>query len=107
MILYHTTGAEMAEAILRDGFRDGTGRYMTDREWSGVCLSDEPFGELEYCEALLRVDLNLSEHGLADYEWIEEGKGYREWLVPAAILNPAITEIRFLDFWEELVRRCE
>jgi len=25
---------------------------------------------------------------LAEYEWIEEGKPYREWLVPAALINP-------------------
>jgi hypothetical protein len=24
---------------------------------------------------------------LADYEWIEDGKGYREWLVPAEFIN--------------------
>jgi len=24
---------------------------------------------------------------LATFEWVEEGKPYREWLVPAALLN--------------------
>jgi hypothetical protein len=80
---------------------------MTDREWSGVWLSNEPFDQVERSEALLEVRLDLTENDLADFEWIEEGKGYREWLVPA-IINPTITEIQLLDYWEEkLVRRSE
>jgi hypothetical protein len=34
-----------------------------------------------------RVDLPLSEADLDQYEWKEEGKVYREWLIPAAIIN--------------------
>jgi hypothetical protein len=26
---------------------------------------------------------------IAAYEWVKEGKPYREWLIPAAILNGA------------------
>jgi hypothetical protein len=32
-------------------------------------------------EVLLEVSLKLSENELAE-EWIEEGKAYREWLIP-------------------------
>jgi len=28
---------------------------------------------------------------IADYEWIEDGKPYREWLVPASFLNARCT----------------
>ncbi len=33
-------------------------------------------------DALLRVTLELSGEELLKYEWIEEGKPYREWLIP-------------------------
>ena len=26
-------------------------------------------------------------NALDQYEWKEEGKGYREWLIPAAVIN--------------------
>ena len=40
MLLYHRTNA--ADDILRDGFRDGEGRYMTDVILRGVWLSAVP-----------------------------------------------------------------
>ncbi len=39
MVPFHRTTAACAAAILREGFRDGRGRYLTDQEWSGVWLS--------------------------------------------------------------------
>jgi hypothetical protein len=36
MKLYHWTTAVIAEAILRDGFKDGTGHYLTDQLHSDV-----------------------------------------------------------------------
>lgn len=79
----------MAESILGDGFRDGRGHYLTDREFSGVWLSDRPLDANEGVpgEALLRVELACTESEIADFEWIEEGNGYREWLIPAAFVN--------------------
>jgi hypothetical protein len=89
LILYHITSAANAQNILINGFRDGRGRYMTDREWSGVWLSDFPMVADAPPEAdrVLQVELNLSEKELAEWEWIEDGKGYREWLIPSAVLN--------------------
>jgi hypothetical protein len=40
MRFYHSTTTVAAEQILREGFRDGTGRYLTDHEFSGVWLSN-------------------------------------------------------------------
>ena len=40
-------------------------------------------------EALLQID--IAEDLLAEFEWVEEGKPLREWLVPAAVLNDAGT----------------
>jgi hypothetical protein len=36
-------------------------------------------------DTLLAID--VPEEEIADYEWIEEGKTYREFLIPAVIAN--------------------
>ncbi|WP_337144947.1 hypothetical protein [Mesorhizobium sp. Cs1299R1N3] len=41
-MLFHATSSKRAYAILRDGFRDGQGHYMTDISLRGVWLSDRP-----------------------------------------------------------------
>jgi hypothetical protein len=89
MILWHRTTTAAAEDVLRDGFRDGWGGYMTDDEREGVWLSDRPLDANEGAcgDALLRVDLTCTEAEIADYEWIENDKTYREWLVPASFVN--------------------
>ena len=88
-ILFHRTTREAALAILRDGFRDGAGTYMTDREWLGVWLSNTPFDVNDGASGytLIEVTVNLGAVALAEWEWIEKGKQRREWLIPAAILN--------------------
>ena len=90
MLLLTTQAA--AENILRDGFRDAVGRYLTDRERSGVWVSDRPLDmneRNEGGEVVLQID--IAEDLLAEFEWVEEGKPFREWLVPAAVLNDAGT----------------
>jgi len=87
--LFHRTSAETAEAILKSGFKDGTGSYLTAQEYSGVWLSDVPLDPNEgaFGDILLEVMLNVPEQELEQFEWKEEGKGYREWLVPALLIN--------------------
>ena len=93
MDMYHRTNWEAAQKILSKRFRDGTGTYMTVNQYSGVWLTNTEFdpsaGELG--DTLLKVSLRLGEDDLAVYEWVEECKGYQEWLVPAAILNANMT----------------
>lgn len=110
---YHCTRRPTAEKILKDGFRDGTGTYLTMNEYSGVWLSDIPldasygisgFGK---DDVILKVTLLAPLEHFADYEWVEEiedpdtgqtvnMKGYREWLVPAEKINGAAT-VELLD----------
>jgi hypothetical protein len=91
-MLFHRTSEEAARAIKRDGFRDGTGTYLTDREWTGVWLSDRPADANEgaFGDTILRVAIP-DDVDLDDFEWIEEGKPIREWLVPADLLNACCT----------------
>ena len=107
MKLFHVTGNKNAEAILKEGFkegfrgirpgvRDGTGTYLTDREWSGVWISDKPFDDAHLSDGITLFAIEIPEEDISDLEWVEEGKPYREWLVPAALLNsygpPVVTD---------------
>ena len=89
MRLYHTTTPEAAEKIVSDGFRDSTGFYLIARETSGVWLSNVPLDANEGTtgDTVLLVDSVLSEKEIAQFEWIEEGKPYREWQIPAKLIN--------------------
>lgn len=95
-ILYHRTTRRGAESILKEGFRDGCGTYLTRRNWRGVWLSNVPLDENEGArgDVLLTVHANIPAKELRRYEWKEEGKGYREFLIPARVLNPHILKIK-------------
>lgn len=97
--LYHRTHSDAAESILAGGFKDGNGSYLTDRERSGVWFSDRPLDAHEGADGdtLLEVSLNTSDESIAYWEWVEEGKPYREWLMPAALVNSLVLEIRIVD----------
>lgn len=60
---------------------------MTNQLHTGVWLSDMPLDENEGASSEELLCLELDEVRVAPFEWIEEGKGYREFLVPAAIVN--------------------
>jgi len=83
--LFHRT--PQAASILKDGFRDGEGTYLTETMHRGVWLSDRPldFGQGAKGNDLLLLD--IPEDDISPFEWIEEGKPYREFLVPAEIIN--------------------
>jgi hypothetical protein len=100
VILYHRTAEAAAQQILAGGFRDGQGNYMTTRLHSGVWVSDQPLDENEGAcgNALIRIKLAKDESEIAPYEWIEDGKPYREWLMPADLINEFGTvEIQEID----------
>lgn len=83
---------------MREGFRDGTGNYLTTNIHSGVWLSNVPLDENEgtFGDILLEVTVEMTESEIAQYEWIEQGKPYREFLVPAAEINSRM-KIRVVD----------
>lgn len=93
---YHVT--DHAAAILRGGFRDSTSSSFP---WvSGVYLSDQPLdvNEGAVCDQVLVVDLS-DDTPLDAYEIIESGKPYREWVVPAAIVNTH-GQVRQIAEWD-------
>ena len=67
--------------------------------FTGVWLSDVPLDENEgaWGPVLLKVNVPMSESDLDYYEWVEEGKGYREWLVPSELLRRAHAEVSVVE----------
>ena len=61
---------------------------MTDQEFQGVWVSaDYPLDENEGAHGNTVLALNVPDDVFEKYEWIEEGKPYREALIPAEVLN--------------------
>ena len=108
MKLYHRTGA--ASAILANGFQDATGSYMlVGITLSGVWLADQPLDANEGAKGrdLLEVtfpgDVDLSFWELVpevDGEPAPGYGGYREWCMPAALINDRAA-VRLMTFAEE------
>ena len=108
-IYYHRTDA--AEAILLEGFRDNNGlvgAYSADIE--GVFLSDIPLDcntgakGKQLLEVRLPIGCDISYYEIVEED--AEGKPYREWCVPAALINRH-GQIRMVsdEEEEELYRR--
>ncbi len=96
MIVYHRT--DHADAIERDGFRDGEGRYMTTNVYQGVWVAAPwPLDENEGAGTGTVLELDIPERLFTKYEWVEQGKTYREALIPAAELTLHLASLRRLS----------
>lgn len=89
MILYHATSLHRAAMIRARGFR---GRLAGEAVW----LADRPL--TAFGEAVLEVELAVPEAELAPYEQVGESKGFREWALPAELINArGTTRLRLED----------
>lgn len=96
MILFHATSRKQAVTILEKGFSDGIARY-SQYVLTGVRLSQRgPEPNFLAKETFLEVDTNLSESELSEYEWVEQGREFREFFIPALIVNSR-SSIRMAD----------
>ena len=97
MRCYHRTSH--AGAILAKGFRDTNGTYGTGELRSGVFLSNKPLDSNEGAKGNVVLVLDIPVSVLKPHEWIEEGKPYREFQVPAKVVNkygpPSVYEALF------------
>ena len=86
--LFHRTSKKNAETIIANGFRDGEDRYHTNSHHRGVWLSDRPLDSNEgaWGDTIIAVEFDDPD-AIAEFEWIEDEKPYREWLVPADRIN--------------------
>ena len=87
MKLYHRTTEAAAAAIQRDGCRDGRGDFLTTSVHEGVWSSNVPLDGNEGASGPVLLSVSIPVRVIAPYEWIAEGKPYREVLVPAAVMN--------------------
>ena len=89
MKLFHYTSAKNAANILKKGFRDTTRSYMMSTTVTGVWVFDKMSGESEaaLADVVFQIEVKISKRDLDFYEVKEEGKPYREWCVPARLLN--------------------
>jgi hypothetical protein len=89
---YHRTTDASATAILSSGFVDGEGSYMLvglEKPLRGVWLSNTVPESHEGAsgDAVLSVELDLPADVLRFYEVVEQGRVFREWLMPAELVN--------------------
>ena len=75
------------ESILEHGFRDGEGTYLTDTTHKGVWLSDRPLDIGQGAKGKAIFLLEIPEEAIQPYEWVEDGKPYREFLIPSELVN--------------------
>ncbi len=97
-IVYHRTSLDAAVSILKGGFKNATSTYLVRSEHTGVWVSDcerDPTGGA-LGDALLTVSTVFSESDLDAFEWVEDDKPYREWLIPAHLLNAATAGVELL-----------
>ena len=87
MRLFHIASNKNAETILKEGFRNGTGYYLTDRLWEGVRISDKPFNDEHLSDTNTLFAIEIPEDVINEFEVVGTGKVTREFLVPAALLN--------------------
>lgn len=84
--VFHRT--HHADAILREGFRDG--RYVVPGigPMQGIFVSaDWPLDVNEGADGDVVLALEIPAELFERYEWVEVDKGYREALIPARDLN--------------------
>src|SRR5262249_33292590 len=88
IVLWHRTHSENAAAILGHGSRETACPYGLDNNGTGVCFSDELLtpNEGENGDTVLRVTLDCTPEEIRQFEWIEEGKGFRKFLIPASFI---------------------
>jgi hypothetical protein len=88
MLLYHTTTPEVANAILAEGFRDGEGSYLTDQIYRGVWFASRPLNEADGAPSdTVVLVIDIPEDVVAPYDRSEKRKRYREFLIPADLVN--------------------
>ena len=86
MKLYHPT--MHAVGILRDGFGERSGTYLTPSDHSGVWLYDRPVDKrIGGGDEAVILEIEMPESVVAPFEWNNSGFPYREFLVPAALIN--------------------
>jgi hypothetical protein len=84
MLLYNRTNA--ADAILRDGFRDEVGSYISDVILRGVWLSAVPLGTEEGARGNQVLEVDFPEALAIEHEVVRKGRPWPPIRIVAGIL---------------------
>jgi hypothetical protein len=85
MKLYHPT--LHADDILRDGYGESSGTYLTESDHSGVWLFDTPVDRsIGGGDMAVLLEIEIPEAVVVPFEWVT-GLPYRQFLMPAALVN--------------------
>jgi hypothetical protein len=105
MKIYHSTSPANADSIEANGFCDTLSTYLTDSEHNGVWVSDRPYDGTEFRsdDEVAIFEIEADENAISPYEFVEEGKPYREWLMPAELLNTFLRQRFSPSQWLALV----
>jgi hypothetical protein len=88
--LDHATTLNDAHSIMTNGFRDRAGHHgLSNHERAGVWLTTPPLDVAEGArgDAVLSVELDVPPEEIGAYEVVVEGRRYREFQMPAAMVN--------------------
>lgn len=85
MKVWHRTSS--ADAILEHGFRDAEGSYGTGADHEGVWVANVALGPNEGAIGDTHLVLDVPDSRLIEFEWVEDGKPHREFLVRADLPN--------------------
>jgi hypothetical protein len=103
METFHSTTLDVAGSIAEQGFPNVTAGPLTRAPGTGVWLTERP---VMSGDGLGRMDawfeIAIDESLLLPFEWMEPGMAYRQWIVPADIINEHGL-VRSLDETEALV----
>lgn len=89
---------------MRDGFGEQTGTYITELDHSGVWLFDRPVDKrIGGGREAVMLELEIPEALVLPFE-VDANRPYRQFLMPAAVLN-VFGPPRMAD--EQLQRRVE
>ena len=102
MLVYHRT--HHAQAILQDGFRDGYWFTPGIGKPRGAFVSAGwPLDENEGARGDIVLALDVPEALFVAFELVEQGKTYREAMIPAARLNDYRATLSLAVSEEEIV----
>jgi hypothetical protein len=88
-VLFHVTRKEAADAILTGGFRDGNNNGGIDLDLVGVWLSNRHLDSQSgaFGDTVLILTFCVPLRQLRQFEVCEQGKPYREWVIPASFIT--------------------
>lgn len=87
MKFYHVTRRQTAHEIEQQGFKDAQGCSADEQPVRGVWVAARPLiAECGFEDAAV-FELDLPEDGLRQYALPRDPKGYRQWCVPASLVN--------------------